>query len=193
VIRFRECIIPSLQGTITAVDISAARLGAVRSAAAAAAVPAHMVRCVAGDLVHLAPEQLLPPSFSVDNSQPSVIEDSSSSSSRPSAASSRSQTSRTASSSSPASASQGVLYDRVLVDAPCSGSGVLAKRADLRWRRQAEDMPQLLSAQSQLLGAAAALVRPGGALVYSTCRCACTCVSCISGSANLCVWLGSLV
>ena len=59
--------------------------------------------------------------------------------------------------------------DRVLVDVPCSGLGVLAKRADLRWRRTAEDLEQLAALQDELLRAAAALVRPGGLLVYSTC------------------------
>ena len=59
--------------------------------------------------------------------------------------------------------------DRVLVDAPCSGLGVLAKRADLRWRRTKEDLKRLAALQDALLRAAAALVRPGGRLVYSTC------------------------
>jgi 16S rRNA (cytosine967-C5)-methyltransferase len=60
-------------------------------------------------------------------------------------------------------------FDRVLVDAPCSGTGVLVKRADLRWRRQPEDFSVLCNLQSQLLSAAAQVVRPGGLLVYSTC------------------------
>ena len=55
-------------------------------------------------------------------------------------------------------------YDRVLVDAPCSGLGVLASRPDLRWR--AEPLPGL---QLELLRAAAERVRPGGAIVYSVC------------------------
>lgn len=59
--------------------------------------------------------------------------------------------------------------DRVLVDAPCSGLGVLAKRADLRWQRQPEDLDDLTALQDELLEAAATLVRPGGLLVYSTC------------------------
>ncbi|KAL4519360.1 hypothetical protein Ndes2526A_g00448 [Nannochloris sp. 'desiccata'] len=60
-------------------------------------------------------------------------------------------------------------FDRVLVDAPCSGTGVLAKRADLRWRRQPEDLAVLCTLQSELLSSAAQVVRPGGLLVYSTC------------------------
>jgi len=59
--------------------------------------------------------------------------------------------------------------DRVLLDVPCSGLGVLSKRADLRWRRTPEDIEQLLALQDDLLEAAARLVRPGGLLVYSTC------------------------
>eukprot|EP00887_Chlorella_sp_A99_P000866 scaffold5.g866.t1 len=62
-----------------------------------------------------------------------------------------------------------LLYDRVLLDAPCSGTGVLAKRADLRWRRSPTDLQQLAALQAELLDAAAALVAPGGLLVYSTC------------------------
>lgn len=59
--------------------------------------------------------------------------------------------------------------DRVLLDAPCSGFGVLAKRADLRWQRSPEDLEELTTLQDELLDAAAHLVRPGGLLVYSTC------------------------
>jgi 16S rRNA (cytosine967-C5)-methyltransferase len=55
-------------------------------------------------------------------------------------------------------------FDRALVDAPCSGLGVLASRPDLRWR--AEPLPEL---QLELLRAAIARVRPGGSIVYSTC------------------------
>ncbi len=55
-------------------------------------------------------------------------------------------------------------FDRALVDAPCSGLGVLNQRPDLRWR--AEPLPEL---QLQLLRAAAERVRPGGAIVYSVC------------------------
>ena len=55
-------------------------------------------------------------------------------------------------------------FDRALVDAPCSGLGVLAARPDLRWRSQ--PLPEL---QRELLAAAAARVRPGGTVVYSVC------------------------
>ncbi len=59
--------------------------------------------------------------------------------------------------------------DRVLLDVPCSGTGVLSKRADLRWRRSEDDMVKLAELQDQLLDAAADRLRPGGLLVYSTC------------------------
>ncbi len=59
--------------------------------------------------------------------------------------------------------------DRVLVDAPCSGLGVLARRADLRWNRAAEALAERAALQDELLDAAACLVRPGGLLVYATC------------------------
>ena len=55
-------------------------------------------------------------------------------------------------------------FDRALVDAPCSGLGVLNRRPDLRWR--AEPLPEL---QLELLRAAAERVRPGGTIVYSVC------------------------
>ena len=60
-------------------------------------------------------------------------------------------------------------FDRVLLDAPCSGTGVLSKRADLRWNRTPEDLIELAALQDALLDAAARHVRPGGTLVYSTC------------------------
>ncbi|GJN33695.1 hypothetical protein PR202_gb22316 [Eleusine coracana subsp. coracana] len=60
-------------------------------------------------------------------------------------------------------------YDKVLLDAPCSGLGVLSKRADLRWNRQFEDLEELTSLQDELLDSASMLVKPGGILIYSTC------------------------
>ena len=60
-------------------------------------------------------------------------------------------------------------FDRVLVDAPCSGLGVLRRRPDARWRIQPDDVPRLAALQRELLDAACALVRPGGTLVYSAC------------------------
>ena len=60
-------------------------------------------------------------------------------------------------------------FDRVLVDAPCSGLGSLRRRPDARWRIQPDDVEALAALQRELLDAAAALVRPGGTLVYSVC------------------------
>jgi 16S rRNA (cytosine967-C5)-methyltransferase len=59
--------------------------------------------------------------------------------------------------------------DRVLVDAPCTGFGVLARRHDLRWNRSQDDLRTLVRLQDALMEAASRLVRPGGLLVYSTC------------------------
>ena len=63
----------------------------------------------------------------------------------------------------------GDTFDKVLVDAPCSGTGVMAKRADMRWRRRESDLATLVSLQTDLLDSAAKVVKPGGVLVYSTC------------------------
>jgi 16S rRNA (cytosine967-C5)-methyltransferase len=60
-------------------------------------------------------------------------------------------------------------FDRVLVDPPCSGLGTLQSRPDLRWRAGAEAIEQLSGVQHRILDAAAAVTRPGGALVYSVC------------------------
>lgn len=59
--------------------------------------------------------------------------------------------------------------DKVLLDAPCSGLGVLRKKTDIRWRRSPDDIIELSELQVRLLTSAAAVVRPGGLLVYSTC------------------------
>ncbi|GAC79494.1 16S rRNA (cytosine967-C5)-methyltransferase [Gordonia malaquae] len=60
-------------------------------------------------------------------------------------------------------------YDRVLVDAPCSGLGSLRRRPEARWRRTPEDVPALVELQKELVTEALRLVRPGGVVVYSTC------------------------
>lgn len=59
--------------------------------------------------------------------------------------------------------------DRVLLDAPCSGLGVLRRRPDARWRLDAGVVPRLAELQRRLVDAAIELVRPGGVLVYSVC------------------------
>ena len=59
--------------------------------------------------------------------------------------------------------------DRVLLDAPCSGLGVLAKKPDIKWKRDVSDILMLTKIQAALIENAARLVKPGGVLVYSTC------------------------
>ncbi len=60
-------------------------------------------------------------------------------------------------------------FDRVLVDAPCSNTGVMRRRVDLRWRIRAEEIERLRGLQLDLVRQAAPLLKPGGTLVYSTC------------------------
>lgn len=60
-------------------------------------------------------------------------------------------------------------FDRVLVDAPCSGLGVIRRRADARWQKRPEDLSTLPALQVEILQAAARCVRSGGVLVYCTC------------------------
>ncbi len=61
------------------------------------------------------------------------------------------------------------LFDAILIDAPCSGTGVIRRQPDIRWNRQPEDLPRYQGDQLQLLETAASLLRPGGVLVYATC------------------------
>ena len=60
-------------------------------------------------------------------------------------------------------------FDRVLVDAPCSGTGTLRRNPEIRWRISPADIKDLAGRQKQLLFNAAHAVRPGGRLIYSTC------------------------
>ena len=60
-------------------------------------------------------------------------------------------------------------FDRVLLDAPCTGLGVLAARPDARWRRQPSDVDELAALQAELLAHAHTLLAPGGKLLYSVC------------------------
>ncbi|MFZ5943829.1 MAG: 16S rRNA (cytosine(967)-C(5))-methyltransferase RsmB [Bacillota bacterium] len=59
--------------------------------------------------------------------------------------------------------------DSILVDAPCSGLGVLGRRPDARWRRDPADINNLQNIQKEILSEAAKLVKPSGTLIYSTC------------------------
>lgn len=61
------------------------------------------------------------------------------------------------------------LFDRILIDAPCSNSGVLRRRVDLRWRIQPQEIERLSKSQVNLLSQAVAELKPSGTLVYSTC------------------------
>jgi 16S rRNA (cytosine967-C5)-methyltransferase len=60
-------------------------------------------------------------------------------------------------------------FDRVLVDAPCTGSGTWRRNPDARWFLTATDLDELVDKQRRILDSAARLVRPGGRLVYVTC------------------------
>jgi 16S rRNA (cytosine967-C5)-methyltransferase len=67
------------------------------------------------------------------------------------------------------SAATEMKFDRILVDAPCSNTGVLRRRVDLRWRIQPAELLRLRQTQLDLLKHAATKLKPGGVLVYSTC------------------------
>lgn len=61
------------------------------------------------------------------------------------------------------------VFDRVLIDAPCSGLGTIRRDPDIKWRRREEDLRQLAQVQRRMLEHAAAVVSPGGVLIYATC------------------------
>ncbi|TDQ42370.1 16S rRNA (cytosine(967)-C(5))-methyltransferase RsmB [Aureibacillus halotolerans] len=60
-------------------------------------------------------------------------------------------------------------FDHILVDAPCSGLGVIRRKPDIKWAKQEEDITRLATVQQDILRAVAPLLKPGGRLVYSTC------------------------
>jgi 16S rRNA (cytosine967-C5)-methyltransferase len=66
-------------------------------------------------------------------------------------------------------ASLAAAYDLIILDAPCSGLGVLRRHPDAKWRLKPADVPRLAQLQRQLLDAVVARLAPGGALVYSVC------------------------
>jgi 16S rRNA (cytosine967-C5)-methyltransferase len=69
----------------------------------------------------------------------------------------------------PSEISAGSEFDRILVDAPCSNTGVMRRRVDLRWRLKAGDFSRMREEQLRILRATVPLLKVGGALVYSTC------------------------
>jgi 16S rRNA (cytosine967-C5)-methyltransferase len=60
-------------------------------------------------------------------------------------------------------------FDRILIDAPCTGIGALRRRPEIKWRRTPEDLPGLLELQEELLNAAASRLRPNGVIGFATC------------------------
>lgn len=68
-----------------------------------------------------------------------------------------------------ASALRNRAFDAILLDAPCSNTGVLSRRSESRWQKSPQDISRLSALQSVMLSSAASLVKPGGRLVYSTC------------------------
>ncbi len=65
--------------------------------------------------------------------------------------------------------SDAVLYDKILIDAPCTGFGVMRKKPDSKWKRDPEDITLLKDIQSDILENASKLLKPDGVIVYSTC------------------------
>jgi 16S rRNA (cytosine967-C5)-methyltransferase len=63
----------------------------------------------------------------------------------------------------------GVTFDRILLDAPCTGLGALRRRPEARWRKQPEDVPELAALQAELLDASVRVLAVGGTLAYVTC------------------------
>lgn len=63
----------------------------------------------------------------------------------------------------------GQLYDRILIDAPCSATGIIRRQPDIRWHRRANDIPELVQLQQDILTALWPLLVPGGELLYATC------------------------
>ncbi|MBQ7718912.1 MAG: 16S rRNA (cytosine(967)-C(5))-methyltransferase RsmB [Clostridia bacterium] len=60
-------------------------------------------------------------------------------------------------------------FDRVLLDAPCSGLGIIRKKPEIKWLRKEDDIPKIICEQKALLSVAANYVKKGGVLLYSTC------------------------
>lgn len=60
-------------------------------------------------------------------------------------------------------------YDKIILDVPCSGLGVIRKKPDIKWTRQLNDLPELIETQEQIFDTCSEYLRTGGRLVYSTC------------------------
>jgi len=60
-------------------------------------------------------------------------------------------------------------FDRILIDAPCSGTGTLSRNPEIKWRLRPEDLPGFQIRQRQIIERARPFVKPGGRLVYATC------------------------
>lgn len=64
---------------------------------------------------------------------------------------------------------QGIAFDRILLDAPCSATGVIRRHPDIKWLRRPDDIAQLAALQAQILDALWQQLKPGGTLLYATC------------------------
>jgi 16S rRNA (cytosine967-C5)-methyltransferase len=69
----------------------------------------------------------------------------------------------------PGGAWAALTFDRVLLDVPCSATGVIRRHPDIKWLRRAADIPPLCALQGRMLDAAWDLLAPGGRLLYATC------------------------
>ena len=60
-------------------------------------------------------------------------------------------------------------YDKILLDVPCTGIGVIRKKPDIKWTRKPEDIEEMVNIQAEILNTCSEYLRTGGRLVYSTC------------------------
>lgn len=63
----------------------------------------------------------------------------------------------------------GATFDAILLDAPCSATGIIRRQPDIKWHRRVEDIPALVAQQAQMLDALWSVLKPGGRLLYATC------------------------
>lgn len=69
----------------------------------------------------------------------------------------------------PQSWNEGQIYDRILLDAPCSATGVIRRHPDIKWLRRSSDIDELAALQKEILDAVWPILKPGGTLIYATC------------------------